>query len=120
MPPAYLTKEQQQELARRKAFFAQINRFATYKGGWLVSLPGANPIRLECESSSDLPRDLEALGYRLKKVDQRKRLVPSGTTESLTLTSSGAFQAAQGSTKPIATTVGHAGDVVVDAYELIA
>jgi hypothetical protein len=116
--PVYLSRDQQKELDRRKAIFAQLNRFVDFKGGWVVSVPGDRVIRIECHPGSDLPGCLEALGYRLKKVDARARLVPAATTESLTLSSSGAFQLAEGSTKPIAATVGHAGDVAVDVYEV--
>jgi hypothetical protein len=49
------------------------------KGGWVVSMPNAAEVRMECRVDSDLPETLAGLGYELHSGGSTERLLPVGS-----------------------------------------
>jgi hypothetical protein len=90
---------------------AGLNEYVSGRAGWLTSIPGDWNIRMECLLGSPLPEALHRLGWEVEPIGQsRQRLIESAITEKLTRTSSGAFEfATEGSTKPVALRITHAG-----------
>ena len=71
---------------------------------------------IECLPDSTLPDELRAAGYDLREAGVGERILPAAITQEFVLSSTGAFEATFGSTKPIAHTVRHAGIVRVMRY----
>src|SRR6516164_2603222 len=95
----------------RKTRFDKLNRFVTARGGWVVSVPGAELVTIETLPGS-LPAELRAAGYNLRRDGEGQRILGSAIVQELTLTSSGAYEPlAPGSTKPVAQDLRHAGIV---------
>ncbi|WP_316234241.1 hypothetical protein [Bradyrhizobium sp. SZCCHNR1098] len=70
-------------LQSRKEKFAALNRFVTKAGGWVTSIPGDYLVTIECTEGSSLPEKLQDLGYRLREVDRRERMISNATTEEI-------------------------------------
>jgi hypothetical protein len=67
--------------ARRKLWEA-LSAYVSGEGGWVVSLPGAQSLRIECRQGSDLPIKLRALNYSVRAVGAGTRI--GTTTETIT------------------------------------
>src|SRR5262249_5736846 len=70
-----------QTIEDRKAKFEAINTFVTSAGGWIISIPGAAEITIECTESSDLPQKLRDAGYKPEEIGRGTRLIPNATEE---------------------------------------
>jgi hypothetical protein len=101
----------------RKTRFDKLNKVVTARGGWLVSVPGAADVIVEALPGSTLPAELIAAGYNLRGDGEGERILPAAIVQELALTISGAYEPmAEGSTKPIAHTIRHAGICKVLRY----
>jgi hypothetical protein len=70
---------------------------------------------------SPLPAHLTALGYIVTKTGESERILPHAVAQRFEMSSSGGLVAVtEGSTKPVASTVTHAGITKVEAFEAIA
>jgi hypothetical protein len=106
-----------QQLADRKKLFQGINAYVTERGGWLVSVPGAPEVTMECLPDSALPNDLRALGYDVREIGDGERILPHRIVERFTRRADGELEpVTEGSTKPIAETRTHAGIAKVKQY----
>jgi hypothetical protein len=105
-------------LAKRKKLFAAINQLAQKKGdAWLISVPGAPMVEMHCLETSTLPDQLRQAGYDLTDAGVGERLLANAIETRLTLTSSGGYELmTEGSTKPVASIVRHAGIVPVKRF----
>jgi hypothetical protein len=101
-----------------KAKFAALNDLATEHGdAWLISLPGAVEVTLECLSGSRLPSELRSLGYDLREIEEGERILAHRIVERFTRRADGELQPlTEGSTAPIAETRTHAGITKVKRY----
>lgn len=97
-----MAKPERDILAERKERFASLNEYVTKAGGWLVSLPGARVVDLQCLPGSSIPGELEARGYALVEDGETERILPTAITETFLV---------EGSSAPV--TRRHAGIVKV-------
>ena len=108
-----------QQVDDRKKLFGTLNTFVTRHNGWLVSIPGDVPIRLQVLPGSTLPDALRKLGYFVERTGQTQRILPNAITEELELSASGAMvPVTAGSTRPVTTRITHAGLATVVQYDL--
>ncbi|WP_315737968.1 hypothetical protein [Bradyrhizobium sp. SZCCHNR1093] len=99
--------------------FAALNRWVTARGGWIVSLPGADPVVIECLPGSFLMDELTEAGYELTPAGEGERIIPGQIVQRLGLALNGAFEPLLGdSTQPAALTVTHAGIARVLRFNL--
>jgi hypothetical protein len=73
--------ERRQKIETLKEQFDRVTKFVTSHGGWVVSVPGALDITIECAEGSDLPEKLAHLGYELREVGRRERMAPNAVLE---------------------------------------
>jgi hypothetical protein len=105
------------EIDEAREKFAAINAYITERGGWLVSVPGAPEVTMECLPDSAPPNDLRALGYDVREIGDGERILPHRIVERFTRRADGELEPVnEGSTKPIAETRTHAGIVKVRRY----
>lgn len=72
---------------------------------------------METLEGSSLPDDIRALGYRVTEIGEGQRILAHAIVERFTTRADGAFEPlTEGSTKPIASTVTHAGICKVKRY----
>jgi hypothetical protein len=72
---------------------------------------------MECLPGSTLPDELRKAGYDVTEIGAGERILPTAIVERFTMTAAGEFEPlVEGSTKPIASTVTHAGIVKVVQY----
>jgi hypothetical protein len=72
---------------------------------------------MECLPDSTLPADLGKLGYDVRDLGDGERILAMAITEQFTMSANGEFEPlVEGSTKPIASTVTHAGICKVKRY----
>ncbi|NPV22130.1 hypothetical protein [Bradyrhizobium aeschynomenes] len=89
--------------------FAELNRWVTARGGWIVSLPGADPVVVECLPGSTLVGELTEAGYELTSTGEGERIVLGQIVQRFATTSSGMFEAVTtSSTRPTVLTTKHA------------
>ena len=94
-----------------------MNEFVTARGGWITSLPGDVTVRLACSPISSLPDDLRRAGYDLTETNEGQRILPCAIIEKFVIGADGERKpVAAGSTRPIASTVTHAGICKVKRY----
>jgi hypothetical protein len=108
-----------QVVQSRKTKFEKLNRWATERGAWIVSVPGADTVLIECLPGSTVPIELRASGYDVRPAEHPagQRILASAIVQDFTLTSSDAYElATPGSTKPIAQVLRHAGICRVMRY----
>jgi hypothetical protein len=80
-------------------------------------VPGDPEVRMECLPDSTLPADLGKLGYDVRDLGDGERILAMAITEQFTMSANGEFEPlVEGSTKPIASTVTHAGICKVKRY----
>ncbi|NPU12049.1 hypothetical protein HL666_14855 [Bradyrhizobium sp. 83002] len=97
--------------------FADLNRWVTARGGWIVSLPGADPVVVECLPEMSLASELRDAGYELTPAGEGERIIPSRIVQKLAMRSDGTYeQLAAGSTRPVALTAIHSGITAVLRY----
>ncbi|MGJ4928614.1 hypothetical protein ACQR1I_14185 [Bradyrhizobium sp. HKCCYLS2038] len=90
--------------------FAELNRWVTARGGWIVSVPGANLVVVECLPDSSLINELKDCGYEVAVVGGGERIIPDNTVQTFGLTSGGGLgQLLPGSTRAVGLTIVHAG-----------
>ncbi|WP_316225059.1 MULTISPECIES: hypothetical protein [unclassified Bradyrhizobium] len=66
--------------------FAALNRWVTARGGWIVSLPGADPVIVECLPGSLLVAELTDTGYELTPAGEGERIMPGQIIQKFTMT----------------------------------
>ncbi|WP_316174703.1 MULTISPECIES: hypothetical protein [unclassified Bradyrhizobium] len=94
--------------------FAALNRWVTARGGWIVSLPGADPVVVECLPGSFLIDELTEAGYELTPAGEGERIIPGQIVQRFATGASGALEPLTAeSTRPIAVTTTHAGIIRV-------
>ncbi|WP_316159796.1 hypothetical protein [Bradyrhizobium sp. SZCCHNRI20481] len=99
--------------------FAALNRWVTARGGWIVSLPGADPVMIEVLPGSSLIDELEEAGYELTSASEGERIVPGRIVQRFATASNGTFEPlTANSTVPVALTTTHAGITRVMRYWL--
>jgi hypothetical protein len=67
--------------ATRLERFQQMNRFIMRRGGWIVSLPGADIMTIETLPDSSIPDELAKLGYDVEKIGDGERICFGAVTE---------------------------------------
>jgi hypothetical protein len=101
----------------RKSKFDAVNQLVMKRGGWVISVPGADEVVVETLPESGLPAELRAMGYDLQPSGTGERILAGTIVEKMTLTSSGAFEPmTEGSTRQVADVRRHAGIVRVLRY----
>jgi hypothetical protein len=116
----YLGLPRNDDAAAAKAKFEALNKWVTERGGWLVSVPGAAEVTVECLPDSNLPNDLRALAYNIVAAGSGERILPHRIVERFVRRADGDLEpVTAGSTKPIAETRTHAGICKVKRYSLI-
>jgi hypothetical protein len=105
------------DVVSRKELFAGLNEFVTKRSGWLTSVPGERDVTMETLEGSGLPDAIRALGYDVTATGEGQRILANAIVEKFTTRADGEFEPlVEGSTKPIASTVTHAGIVKVKRY----
>ncbi|MGJ4957744.1 hypothetical protein ACQR1H_19025 [Bradyrhizobium sp. HKCCYLRH2015] len=101
--------------------FAAFNRWVTARGGWIVSLPGANPVIVECLPGSSIINELTEAGYELTPAGEGERDIPGQIVQSFATASNGGFEPlAADSTRPVQLTTRHAGITRILRYALLS
>jgi hypothetical protein len=102
---------------QRKADFEDLNHFVTKRGGWLTSICGDKIVDFQCLPESQLPDQIAALGFRVEPDGYTERILPTAINEQFVRGSDGSLEAlTEGSTKPVVSTVSHAGICRVARY----
>jgi hypothetical protein len=70
------------EIETRKDRFDKLLKFVTARHGWIVSVPGADEITMECLPTSALPDELRDLGYEVIEIGQGERILPTAIVET--------------------------------------
>jgi hypothetical protein len=69
-------------------------------------------VTMECVPASTLPEELEKLGYDVIEIGEGEHILPAAITQQFVIGADGALEPlTEGSTRPIASTVTHAGIV---------
>jgi hypothetical protein len=68
-------------LTKRKDRFETLNEFVRTRQGWIVSVPDATDMTIECLPNSALPNDLRALGYDVMAAGEGERILPTAIIE---------------------------------------
>jgi hypothetical protein len=119
MVRGYISSPPNPEADAAKEKFAAINAYITERGGWLVSVPGALEVTMECLPDSALPNDLRALGYDVHEVDDGERILPHQIVERFVRRADGELEPlTEGSTMAVAEVRTHAGICKVTRYAL--
>lgn len=63
---------------RQRALWAALNNFIRRNGGWVTSQPDVWPLQMGCPFTSELPAELEALGYRVASCGSITRVTHTG------------------------------------------
>jgi hypothetical protein len=73
------------EVKDRKDRFAEMNRWVTFRNGWITSIPGEREVTVECLPTSTLPSELAKAGYQLQPADppEGQRILPAAITEAV-------------------------------------
>jgi hypothetical protein len=116
-PPARFYKPMTPDQRSAQEKFRELNAYVTERNGWIVSLHGDRALRIECLPFSALPEDMREMGYTVIANGEGERILASAITKKFTRTSSGALEPmTEGSTKPVASTITHAGITRVLRY----
>jgi hypothetical protein len=112
-----VAKSKQVTVADRKDRFSGLNQFVTERHGWLVSIPGAIEIRMQCLVGSDLPQEIAGLGYKPEMTGSAERILHHAIVEKLTIGADGTLvPMTEGSTQRPAEVRRHAGLVEVEEW----
>jgi hypothetical protein len=117
-------------IADRKERFAALNKYVTARHGWLTSVPGERDVTMECLPESTLPDELRAgaefmLGdekvrlppYKVIADGEGQRILPHAIVQHFVAGADGEMvPLTAGSTRPVASTVTHAGICKVTRY----
>jgi hypothetical protein len=96
------------EIETRKDRFDKLLKFVTARHGWIVSVPGAEEIAVECLPTSTLPAELYDAGYDPEPAGEGERILPTAIVETFIT---------EGSTVPRRVT--HAGICKVKRYTFL-
>jgi hypothetical protein len=108
------------EVKDRKARFVELNEFVRSMNGWLRSVPGDVEITIDCLPSSPLPEKLRKMGYTVTETGQAQRILSHAVVDRYVIGAGGELElATAGSTRPISSTVSHAGIVTVTIYDVL-
>jgi hypothetical protein len=78
---------------------------------------GAVEVEMQCLPSSPLPNELRGLGYDLTEIGETQRIVATAIVQRLVIGADGEHQVlTEGSTRPMTSTVTHAGICRVQPY----
>ncbi len=98
--------------------FDKLNRYVREYGGWLVSVPGAADVEMQCLPHSDLPELLGDAGYALKLEGETERILPGQVIEQFGYGPGGGLVLLPpGSTVKVVETRHHAGICKVLRYK---
>jgi hypothetical protein len=103
------------EVDARKEKFEQLNQTIRASHGFVTSIPGDVEVRFDALPGSTLPDELCNAGYDVRDLRDGERILATAITEQFTL-NAGFEPLTQGSTKPIASIVTHAGIVKVKRF----
>jgi hypothetical protein len=74
-------KVEASQIERRKKLWDALSRFVHSQGdAWMISVPGAKNLRIECKQGSALPAKLSELGYSPRHCGMNTRIVSGGFT----------------------------------------
>jgi hypothetical protein len=105
------------EVKDRKELFAALNEFVRARHGWLTSVAGEREVTMECLPCSALPEELRENGYVLEPDGEGQRILTNAITQQFAMGTGGELElVTAGSTRPISTTVTHAGIVPVHRF----
>jgi hypothetical protein len=94
-----------------------MNDFVRSRNGWVTSIPGAIDVTMECQPGSSLPDDLRASGYEVTATGEGERILPTAIVEKFVTGADGTLVAlTEGSTRPVTSTVTHAGIIRVQRF----
>ncbi|MGJ5022319.1 hypothetical protein [Bradyrhizobium oligotrophicum] len=86
-----------------------------------MSLPGTDPVIVECLPGSPLVNEVTEAGYELTPVGEGERIIPGQIVQRFAAGPSGAFEPLTAdSIRPIALTTRHAGIVRVERFRFSA
>jgi hypothetical protein len=106
-------------LEERKARFSGLVDFCNAHHGFVVSIPGAKEVTVECLPGSGLPDVLRKMGYAVRQADPPTgtRILAHGIEERLTRNLAGDLEPiTEGSTQPVEIRT-HAGIVAVERWQ---
>jgi hypothetical protein len=87
------------------------------RGGWITSIPGDPDIRFETLPGSALPGELRAMGCDVRDLGDGERILAAAIIEKFVTRADGELEPlTPGSTRPVASTVTHAGICKVTRY----
>lgn len=87
-----------------------MNKQVAEWGGWVISLPGADDVTIECLPESNLPNALADLGHNLIAESDGERILPSAVTERMIRHEDATFgPLTEGSTRAVSVIIGDAG-----------
>jgi hypothetical protein len=70
-------------MKRQRELFAVLAKIIAGRGGFLVSTPADPDLRIEVEQYSELPDELERLGYDLRPAGSSERIIQDRITPVL-------------------------------------
>jgi hypothetical protein len=86
--------------------------------GWLTSIPGDVPVEMQCLPNSTLPAAVvEQFGYAVTEIGETERILPVEIIERFARRADGELEPlVEGTTRPVALSVAHAGICKVKRY----
>jgi len=116
MVRGYISTPPDPKIDERKKRFEALNEFVQSRG-WIISVPGAVEVTVECLPDSALPDDLRGLGYDVCEIGEGERILAHRIIEQFVRRADGElYPLTEGSTAPIAETRTHAGIARVKRY----
>jgi hypothetical protein len=98
------------EKRTHKERFAEINRWVSANGGWLISVAGDPTVTLECLPGSCLSNALADMGYDLRPEPDGERILPHAVATQMTVNADGTLGIlAAPSTQAVSTVITRAG-----------
>jgi hypothetical protein len=109
----------QSEVDKRKERFEALNQYIRARSGWMTSVSGDPDMRFEALPGSTLPDQLRDNGYEITETGTTQRILPHAIEDKYVIGAGGDLElVTAGSTRPITSTVTHAGIVTMMVYEL--
>jgi hypothetical protein len=109
--------EEKDAVRERKERFEALNDHIRKAGGWITSVPGNRLVDFEVLPDSPLPDDLRGQGYTVHADSHGERILHSSVVEWFSRAADGTLELmTEGSTKPIASRVTHAGICRVEKF----
>jgi hypothetical protein len=107
---------ERERLEEIKSRFHGLCDFVASHGGWVVSVPGAREVRIECLPGSLLPKTLRKIGYKPTRGEDGQRILPVAVTQSFVQNADGELSVAEGSTRPVSMVTHSAGISPVEIW----